>query len=808
VPDPDKKQPGLFWRTIRVVAPVAVLALLFRAAQDQLANLLDEGVPMHAGLVTAAVVGAVIYRVATASIFSQILGAVRSQLSIGRSTALWLMSESMRWLPGGIWGYASRAVLTTREGIAKERVAVALSLELALTIAAWAIVAVVAGLISGSPADWVAMLPAEATKWVAISLVFGALGISAVAIGRPSWFESGWERLRTLTSGKVNAGPALGALVAYTILNAIRGALLWLLLVALGHGDTPLFAVIGANAIAWLVGFFMIFAPGGLGVREGALAILLMPWLPIEIGAFAAILWRVVQIIEEVIVLLGTITCTRITRFHAERKTDDRLPRQQASSGHTAWAWTGSIVLLLCGGWFTVTVLVPGWLDLSNRTATSPFGVSTVRRQAGGFPVETARAELRTLQRDYLGEGKIETQNTLVPIIPMTTVVSVEVSRGDEVEEGQVLARLDDSLARLQVSAAQAALRMALAESARTEAGSHQTQARERAELDPEVIESRRVESQILKTLSDLFENLEESGDAAKVVALQRRLEATRAQRELRQAELALEAAQAGRGQSIIVAENAVEQARAALAQRELDLERHIVRAPIAGVVEQVLALPGEFNRSPGRPGFVLFSGGWFEARLGQGAIDRVAVDDPVEVRLEAYPGQVFDGQISSIVPYVSYDLGGPETSRPIRPSGTGAPEWPSTFPVRVEMNGAGRILRSPGLTGFARIRTTREGLAIPTAALRRISKGRAVVAVVESETDPPIFEPLPGEVLAAGEGRYVSWSFQSVVTGVEDRGWVEILSGISANAEVMVKGHTLLAPGDPAFVVPDEEGK
>ena len=62
----------------------------------------------------------------------------------------------------------------------------------------------------------------------------------------------------------------------------------------------PLPIVVAATSLAWVVGFLAIFAPGGLFVREGLLAICLAPWIPYGTGIGIAILARLLQIVAEI----------------------------------------------------------------------------------------------------------------------------------------------------------------------------------------------------------------------------------------------------------------------------------------------------------------------------------------------------------------------------------------------------------------------------------------------------------------------------------------------------------------------------
>jgi uncharacterized membrane protein YbhN (UPF0104 family) len=70
-----------------------------------------------------------------------------------------------------------------------------------------------------------------------------------------------------------------------------------------GHTVSPTLAIC-ANAIGWLIGFFAIGVPGGIGVREAGTALLLVPVMPWHEAALAGILWRVVQIVAELASLI------------------------------------------------------------------------------------------------------------------------------------------------------------------------------------------------------------------------------------------------------------------------------------------------------------------------------------------------------------------------------------------------------------------------------------------------------------------------------------------------------------------------
>ena len=89
------------------------------------------------------------------------------------------------------------------------------------------------------------------------------------------------------------------------------------------------------------------------------------------------------------------------------------------------------------------------------------------------------------------------------------------------------------------------------------------------------------------------------------------------------------------------------------------------------------------------------------------------------------------------VIPIVTFNTGGPETKTPVRPLGTGTPEWPATFVVRLHLDSPG-VKLAPGMTGFARVVAHhRKALAVPREALSSLSAGKGVVRTVDDAGRP-----------------------------------------------------------------------
>ena len=251
--------------------------------------------------------------------------------------------------------------------------------------------------------------------------------------------------------------------------------------------------------------------------------------------------------------------------------------------------------------------------------------------------------------------------------------------------------------------------------------------------------------------------------------------EFTEATRMLEKGRLQMAMSEKGVKESLKNAENTVKDAEEAVNHRIQELKDYEVVSPGAGVVERVLINPGEYNQDSGKPGFVIASGRWFEAYFDQADFADVKQGLDAQVHLEAFPGRPFPGKVASVVPVVSFNQGGPETSRPLRPRGSGAAEWAATFSTRIELDNNPQQI-ALGMTGFARLRVHRENLGVPRGALVSISAGRGYVSVLDGDED-----------------------FQSrlVEIGLIEETKVEILSGLEEGDRVIVRGHWALDAGD-----------
>ena len=114
------------------------------------------------------------------------------------------------------------------------------------------------------------------------------------------------------------SGSALLASTAWGFLQWVGfGLQAWLLARGLGGGhDRLLLLAVGAFALAWVVGFLVVFVPAGAGAREAALVLVLGPTLGNANALALALVSRALMIVGDLVVVGFAVVSARV---HARR---------------------------------------------------------------------------------------------------------------------------------------------------------------------------------------------------------------------------------------------------------------------------------------------------------------------------------------------------------------------------------------------------------------------------------------------------------------------------------------------------------
>lgn len=205
-------------------------------------------------------------------------------------------------------------------------------------------------------------------------------------------------------------------------------------------------------------------------------------------------------------------------------------------------------------------------------------------------------------------------------------------------------------------------------------------------------------------------------------------------------------------------ARSRLEAIRAELGVTERALRDANVRAPFSGWIARRDVSRGEYVRT-GQTLFELVALDPIEVEFSIAERDsaRVAVGQPVEVRVAPYPEEIFRGEVTVISPTLD----------------------PRTRTLRVKAqiaNGDGRL--RPGLFARADLGVARrEGaLLVPEEAVLQRADGEVVFLVTPEDTARRVV----------------------VKTGLQREGKVEIVEGVAAQDQVVVRGHSVLVDGAP----------
>lgn len=223
--------------------------------------------------------------------------------TISFENSFWIMSSSQiaKYVPGGIWFVVGSIYLGKSEKLKEEIVALSIVVETGLTF----LVGILLFLLSISlveqkfSVNFLFMIPVFFLFLIALyppflnRLINFALGI----VKRPA-INLDISYFQILKLSIYFFGLWISQIIGfYFLINAIYPIAL-----------SKIFNLAGAYTLSWMTGFVVIFAPGGLGVREAMMTLLLSPILPAPLAIAISFIARVwITIFEIVIFFVGLL---------------------------------------------------------------------------------------------------------------------------------------------------------------------------------------------------------------------------------------------------------------------------------------------------------------------------------------------------------------------------------------------------------------------------------------------------------------------------------------------------------------------
>ncbi|MBW2974145.1 hypothetical protein KY366_00355 [Candidatus Woesearchaeota archaeon] len=219
-------------------------------------------------------------------VWAKILLKMRIKLGYLKAYNIWSKSQMFKYVPGLVWIALSRAYICEKEGIKKRNTVISVILENMLMVLSASILSI-----------YFILINLKVTRTGIIYLIIIIAGLSAI---HPKVFNLLINialrifKLKKI-SLKLNYLDVLGLLSNYVFIWIIMGSGFYFFsnsIYPISFKLLPYF--VSVFSFAWATGFIIVFIPGGLGVREGLISILIRDIVSVPIAiviAFSARIW-------------------------------------------------------------------------------------------------------------------------------------------------------------------------------------------------------------------------------------------------------------------------------------------------------------------------------------------------------------------------------------------------------------------------------------------------------------------------------------------------------------------------------------
>lgn len=226
----------------------------------------------------------------------------RARIGYRDSALAYFASQPMKYLPGSFWILPGRVVLLGRRGHDAGLASGGLLFEMVAQVLSSALVAaLLLGAAGMAAVGWTAgVWTVLAGSLLSAGLLLASPGLVRCIRRVPRRICSATAQLAEIPLAARVRNLAF-TMAAFVLMWLVMGASFYLLIVATDPRlDLVLLkTAVGVSTLSWLVGFLAPFSPGGIGVREGAIVLLLTALAPGPETALVALLSRVTALLVE-----------------------------------------------------------------------------------------------------------------------------------------------------------------------------------------------------------------------------------------------------------------------------------------------------------------------------------------------------------------------------------------------------------------------------------------------------------------------------------------------------------------------------
>jgi uncharacterized membrane protein YbhN (UPF0104 family) len=271
---------------------VVAVGLAVYGLASQWTQVHDALVRLDAGDIAGAAVSAVAGLGCMLLAWRALLADLGSPLPLPAAIRVMFIGQLGKYVPGAVWALAAQVELARDYDVPRRRSATASLVGMAVTL--------VVGLIAAGVTLPLVSAHAVGRYWWVLAIT----PLAALCL-HPAIIKFGLDLvLRVLRQapldGSVSRGGMTRALAWTTLGWLCYGAHAWFLISVFAGKGGHIFALsLGAYALAWAVGFLIVFFPGGIGPREITLIAVLAPVMPSASALVVALASRVVMTIGD-----------------------------------------------------------------------------------------------------------------------------------------------------------------------------------------------------------------------------------------------------------------------------------------------------------------------------------------------------------------------------------------------------------------------------------------------------------------------------------------------------------------------------
>ena len=247
--------------------------------------------------------------------FATLLSCItRKQVSFRTAFTLFHLANITRYLPGRIWGVVRLLSLSHRFGLSKTAVGSSLTLHVGIETALGGLIGV-SLIFSPKMRD---------TAFGMIDKISGhttllSLACITILIGTlfliPKVSTHARQFLKTFILLGQHSRLWINVIVGHVLLWICQGLAFFLFVKSLAPvAWSDAGTLTACFALAWVIGFLSFLTPGGLGIREGLLGLLLANYMPAPQATFVALLCRVWMLSAEIVLAGIAFTLDRKRR--------------------------------------------------------------------------------------------------------------------------------------------------------------------------------------------------------------------------------------------------------------------------------------------------------------------------------------------------------------------------------------------------------------------------------------------------------------------------------------------------------------